>query len=423
MFEHRWFLSDVGRRQVMMIIKSVADSVSGLSNLLSGAGALNTDRESRLFIGEPVDGTYLSYRVGNVGLLDISGVLTTEHYGVATNEFLAFDENPDVPTTVLRLDTPGGMVTGLSGFGEVIAQAKNRVIAHPVGSAASAGYYIASQASEIIAVDSSDQGCLGTVLSYMDFSGAFEMLGIKQHELVSTQTPRKRTDMTTEEGQQDWQNLIDADAELFINAVATGRGVTPETVQADFGQGAMFIAGEALKRGMIDKIQSTRSLLAELQDVGNSNFKAASVSAAKRTEQEMSKEEIAALKKKAAESQAQAVKEALDNERARVSAIDAIAASYAQDDGVVISAVQAVVDEGRVDPNATAETIQVTAAQAAVTAMRELTAGKTKASDKLADDLSGVSDPEEGNEQKEQKRKSQIDGMVSGMKAQGSGVN
>jgi len=407
--EHRWFLSHRGQHQLALLVKAAAGVLS-----LKGVD-IDLTRESSFFAGEKVDGSYFGYRVGNVGVLNVQGVLTARHYGALSQDMSAMEADPTITSIVLALDTPGGMVTGLSGLAEQIARSSKRIVAHPMGSAASAGYFLASQADEIVAVDTADVGSIGTVAVYKDMSGLMGMVGITETEIVSEQSPRKRPDLATIEGQQDIQNLVNSDAEIFIEAVARGRKVSADTVRETFGRGAEFIASEALKRGMIDRIQSTRDLLAELNSGNNTNIKAATNRAAEGIKRKMDEKEIAA-------SRDQAVKEALAAERARVTAIGAIKTKYAQDDRQVQDAVCAVVDRGMSDDSATAEAIEVEASRVALDTMRKLAAQRSEAANKLAAQLERIQDPDQASAV-DVAKKAKINGLIAGMQAQGERIN
>ena len=52
---------------------------------------------------------------------------------------------------------------------------------------------------------------------------------------------------------------------MFINAAASGRGVSREKVLADFGQGDMLVAARAKEAGMIDDIMMLGDFMKELQ--------------------------------------------------------------------------------------------------------------------------------------------------------------
>ena len=388
--ERVWFLSDHGRNIITAQLASlVAQSVFKKE--------IADRRNQSIGFGQRIEGTRYSYRAGKVGLLDVYGVLASRDsfyttYFDLSQEFTDLESNPEISDIVLLLDTPGGMVTGLSEFASQIANSKKRVIAHPIGMACSAGYFIASQANEIVAVDSAEVGCIGTVCTFMDFSGLYENLGIKSVEIVSAQSPRKRLDLTTPEGQADLQALVDADALLFETAVARGLGVDLETVRSKFGQGASFIAGEAMARGMIHRVSSTSQLLTEL------NNKLSTPSIAARKGSKMAKTSDEQIDLEAAKETA--VKEAIEKERARTAAIDAVLQDYVSEDRMVVDAVRVVVDAGRSRAEATAEQVSALAAKAAFAAQKQLSAERLQPGRDLADKVKNVDTEDEEDKKK-----------------------
>ena len=63
---------------------------------------------------------------------------------------------------------------------------------------------------------------------------------------------------------EEWQQSVDNYYAMFTGAVARGRGITTAKVNADFGQGRVFNAEEAVKIGMADKMGTLESVIAEL---------------------------------------------------------------------------------------------------------------------------------------------------------------
>ena len=165
------------------------------------------------------------------------------------------EANEDIEDIVLFMDTPGGAVTGLSDFAEQVATSMKRTTAYIFGACASAGYFIASQADYIVSANSGMIGSIGTIL------------GLKKRdddmiEIVSSQSPNKNADPESKEGKAQYQEIVNDHASIFIDAVASGRGVDSKTVLKDFGQGAMLIAAKAQAAGMIDSIM----MLGEFQE-------------------------------------------------------------------------------------------------------------------------------------------------------------
>lgn len=208
---------------------------------------------------------------GNVGLLEVIGPIFryanifTMFSGASSIDLLAIEfnkllGNPDVKAIVLEIDSPGGMVSGVSEFAQMIYEARSQkpVIAYVSNLGASAAYWIASACSDIVVGNTSMLGSIGVVVGY--YKNEDQETG----EIVSTQSPKKRPDMTTDEGRAEVQKMVDSLATVFIDTVARNRGVSTETVLSDFGQGGMFVGQEAIDAKLADRMGSLEGLIAEL---------------------------------------------------------------------------------------------------------------------------------------------------------------
>lgn len=157
------------------------------------------------------------------------------------------EADPTVDNITLSIDSPGGHFDGLFDALAAIEGTSKPVKALISNVGASAAYALASQADEIVA--SNRAARIGSV-------GVAATIGVDDSEvtITSTNAPKKRPDVTTEEGRAMVREELDAMHEIFVDAIVEGRGSTIEKVNAEFGQGATLLAGEALKRGMIDAI-------------------------------------------------------------------------------------------------------------------------------------------------------------------------
>jgi len=72
--------------------------------------------------------------------------------------------------------------------------------------------------------------------------------------VTSTEAPEKRPDVTTEKGIKDARKPLDAIHKEFVKEIAKGRETTADEVNENYGRGAIVIAADAIKKGMIDKI-------------------------------------------------------------------------------------------------------------------------------------------------------------------------
>lgn len=171
-----------------------------------------------------------------------------------THDFCAARDNPDVQAIVLDIDSPGGSVTGVHAFSQLVYATRSSkfVLAQVRGLAASAAYWIAASASNMYIDPTAMVGSIGVVATLQDNREAQKKAGVEVREIVSTQSPSKRLDSSTPEGRAPLQRQVDALAQVFIQAVADYRNVSPQTVQSDFGQGGLLVGAEAVACGMAD---------------------------------------------------------------------------------------------------------------------------------------------------------------------------
>lgn len=160
------------------------------------------------------------------------------------------EQDDSVAAITLAVDSPGGHFDGLFDVLAAVQAAKKPVTAVVHGLAASAAYAIVCQADRIEARNRASRvGSIGVAVSFTVFD--------EDIDITSTAAPKKRPDVRTEEGKAMVVEELDALHEIFADSIAEGRGVTVAKVNAEFGQGATLLAGEALKRGMIDAIAET----------------------------------------------------------------------------------------------------------------------------------------------------------------------
>lgn len=174
--------------------------------------------------------------------------------------------DPQIETIVLDIDTPGGMVTGTQEAADAVfaAAKKKRVIGLVNPLCASAGYWIASQCSEIVGVPSADIGSIGVFMCHYDCSAMLADVGIKPTYIFAGEykVEGNSSEPLSEEGKNWFQSEVDATYRDFIAAVARGRGLKPEVVVEKFGKGRCFAAPMAKKVGMIDSISTIQGALA-----------------------------------------------------------------------------------------------------------------------------------------------------------------
>ena len=211
---------------------------------------------------------------GSIALLRLHGTVTPR--GSSGMEgfrarVAAARENADVGAAIIDTDSPGGTVAGTAEAGQAVAElaAVKPVIAFVDTLAASAAYWIASQASQIWMTPSGEVGSIGVRAMHADVSKFMQDMGINITEVASSDSPFK-TEMTpfaplSEEAQAHLQARADAEHRNFINTVAAGRKVSADRVRADFGKGRTVSAPQAVQLGMADKIGTLGDAIASLR--------------------------------------------------------------------------------------------------------------------------------------------------------------
>ncbi|MGE0289674.1 MAG: S49 family peptidase [Bradyrhizobium sp.] len=194
------------------------------------------------------------FRYANL-FTEISGATSLE---VLARDFSAAQADPLVKSVVLEINSPGGQVSGIAEMAHMIRAAAKPVIAYVDGMAASAGYWLAAAAREVVINKTSQVGSIGAVLG---ISGRARDGVI---EIVSSQSPKKRPDAATNEGRAQLQAQIDALAQVFIEDVAAYRGVSVESVLSDFGQGDIKVGAAAVTAGMADRVSTLEEVIAGL---------------------------------------------------------------------------------------------------------------------------------------------------------------
>lgn len=226
--------------------------------------------------GDDVPDSYRMMVRSNVAIIPIYGTIFsrsalyswffggTQVQGLAQDITMAV-ENPDINAIVLNIDSPGGEITGVAEAADMIfaARSKKPVISYVYGLGASAAYWFASQGSRIVATDTGRVGSIGVGAAYQDWSKYDERVGLKEIEIVSSQSPKKWISPATPEGRALVQRRVDELADVFVGRVARGRGVTVNDVLTNYGQGDVYVAQTALDAGMIDDIGSLEQIIEE----------------------------------------------------------------------------------------------------------------------------------------------------------------
>jgi signal peptide peptidase SppA len=223
-------------------------------------------------------------RNGAVAVLPIYGVLMqrvdmlSEMSGGTSTERIARDfrqlvADPNIGTIVLDIDSPGGGVYGIAELAEEIfkARADKRIVAVANSMAASAAYWLGTAADELVVTPGGEVGSIGVYMIHEDWSAAYEQAGVKPTLIKFGEHKAEGIDIEplSDAAKDALQKRVDEYGAMFTNAVAKHRGTNAATVSKEFGQGRVFGAKEAVKRGMADRVGSLQETLVRLAGVAS----------------------------------------------------------------------------------------------------------------------------------------------------------
>jgi signal peptide peptidase SppA len=131
---------------------------------------------------------------------------------------------------------------------------------------ASAAYWLASQADEIVSIPSGNVGSIGVFSAHQDLSAALEKEGIKVTLIKAGKFKVEGNpfEPLSDEARAQIQTRVDDAYSQFTKDVARGRGVKPSDVRGGYGEGRALPAKEAKAVGLIDRIATMDEVLGKL---------------------------------------------------------------------------------------------------------------------------------------------------------------
>ena len=217
--------------------------------------------------------------VGKVAILPMYGVITHRASmfsdwsgGCSVSgmqaRFRAALADDSIDTILFDVDSPGGDVSGVPEFAAEIfaARGQKKMIAVANATAGSAAYFLASQADELYVTPSGSVGSIGVYMVHEDDSKLLDDLGVTMTLIKAGEFKAEGISFQplTKDAKAAWQANVDTYYQMFVTAVARGRGVSAEVVTDGFGQGRMVLASEAVAQKMADQVGTLDSVLAGL---------------------------------------------------------------------------------------------------------------------------------------------------------------
>ncbi len=216
---------------------------------------------------------------GTVAVVPVYGVLTHRAHAMQASTTMtstealisalrASDANPDISTTVLDIDSPGGSAFGVQEAADVIYNMRNNkpVIAVVNSQAGSGAYWLASQATEVVVTPSGAVGSIGAFMKHTDTSEKDAKDGVKKTYVFAGKNKIEGNSDGPLEGDalDHAQAMVDSFYSAFVKSVSRGLGASVDTVRGpQFGQGRMLLARDAVAAGMAHRIATLDDVVAQ----------------------------------------------------------------------------------------------------------------------------------------------------------------
>lgn len=235
-----------------------------------------TEIEARI---SPGKATATARKAGTVAILPINGVISArmsmmnDISGGCSAEaldraLLQLRDDDGVKAVVLDVNSPGGVTSLVDEVAATVlaVRAVKPVIAQVNPTAASAAYWIASCAEEIVVTPSGAAGSIGVFAVHEDISKALEMEGITPTLISAGKHKAEELDIfpLSDDAKAAIQGRVDGAYAMFTARVAEGRGRSIGDVRGGFGEGRMLMAKDAVKAGMADRVGTMAETLERL---------------------------------------------------------------------------------------------------------------------------------------------------------------
>jgi protease-4 len=202
-----------------------------------------------------------------VAVVELSGVMTSSH-DAGDRAFSArrvveliekYRDDDTVRAVVLRVDSPGGTVVAAQEIHRALQRlresAGKKVLVSMGDLAASGGYYVACAADRVFASPGTLTGSIGVIMQFPNYQGLLGKIGLGTNTIKSGEFKDLGNGARemTERDRRLLQGLVDDVYAQFVEAVAAGRGMSPEKVRP-LADGRVFSGRQALALGLVDEL-------------------------------------------------------------------------------------------------------------------------------------------------------------------------
>jgi len=177
--------------------------------------------------------------------------------GIINKSLKTAREDDSIKAIVLRINSPGGSAVASELIWREIEITKQikPVVVSMGNTAASGGYYIASNANYIVAEPTSITGSIGVFGMLPNINELLNKYGITTHQVTTNNNAISyswATPLTQTQKKYIKESIIEV-YDLFLERVAQGRNITKEQAN-EIAQGRVWTGTQALEVGLVDQL-------------------------------------------------------------------------------------------------------------------------------------------------------------------------
>jgi protease-4 len=221
--------------------------------------------------------------MNKIAIIDVSGAIMDGEDSFAKKQIDRVKEDTSVVGVVVRINSPGGTVTGSDYLYHHLVELKKErgkeqpfpVVVSMGSICASGGYYVAmavgNQQNAIYAEPTTWTGSIGVIIPHYDLSGTMKEIGVADDSIASA--PLKQlgspTKPMSEEERKVLQELVDESFKGFKDIVISGRPKFKDDTSAldAAATGQIFTAKQARDKGLVDKIGFVEDAIARVAEI------------------------------------------------------------------------------------------------------------------------------------------------------------
>lgn len=256
--------------------------LQAIRNKFKGVEFVSVETYSAVSHRQKLEETFLSEESGiKIAVIPIEGMIVSgtakssplgDKFAGAEDIVAAIEDaanDKSIQSIVLRINSPGGSPTASETIHRAIVWAKTikkkQIIVSMGSLAASGGYWVATPADKIYAMNATLTGSIGVVGGKINLQGIWNKLGIKWETvkygdnsgMMSLNTPFSQGE------QKQFEASLDNIYDYFMTRVAEGRKLSPAQVEK-IAKGRAYTGRQALALGLVDEIGGMNNVLDDL---------------------------------------------------------------------------------------------------------------------------------------------------------------